>query len=211
MRLRLARKPGRLCRLASTSSVSGTAPRASTKPYRRWRRILRVPAARSSTAGSMPSRIRRSGGIRQSSTACSTPFYHATGTLRTDRTLIDFSLNLGLTVKEALVHRDDDTFGVEMGFTRVSCRAAGRQRHPSVHRHLNPARISETFRTRLRPTSSTSSTPTAVSRTQAVDDEAAARAHQPRAHQPRAPTCCSEAAPHGRYRLVALDATANDS
>lgn len=116
--------------LASTSSVSGSAPRASTICPSAIPSLAADPA--SASCREQHRRIYAiadQSGIRKSSTACSTPFlshdgfYRTTGTLRTDRTLIDFSLNLGPTVKEALVHRDDDTFGVEMGFARVSCRA----------------------------------------------------------------------------------------
>ena len=43
---------------------------------------------------------------------------------RQDRNLIDFSLNAGLTLHEPFLGRDDDTFGIGMGYAKVSSRAA---------------------------------------------------------------------------------------
>jgi porin len=42
-----------------------------------------------------------------------------------DRNLISFSMNAGLTFHEPFRHRDDDTFAVGMGYTKVSSAAAG--------------------------------------------------------------------------------------
>lgn len=73
-------------------------------------------------------------------------FCRAMGTPQADRNLIDFSLNLGLTFKEPFLHRDDDTFGVGMGFAHVSRRAAGLDSDAAAFTGtFNPARISETF------------------------------------------------------------------
>jgi porin len=51
-------------------------------------------------------------------------FARVSGTPEKDRNLIDFSLNAGLTVHEPLRGRDDDSFGVAMGYAHVSPRAA---------------------------------------------------------------------------------------
>lgn len=68
------------------------------------------------------------------------------GTPQTDRNLIDFSLNFGMTFKEPFLHRDDDTFGVGMGFAKVSARAAGLNQDTAVYTGaFNPKRTSETF------------------------------------------------------------------
>ena len=73
-------------------------------------------------------------------------FCRAMGTPQADRNLIDISLNLGLTFKEPFLHRDDDTFGVGMGFAHVSRRAAGLDSDAAAFTGtFNPARISETF------------------------------------------------------------------
>jgi porin len=52
-------------------------------------------------------------------------FIRVMGTPQTDRNLVDFSLNAGLTLNEPFYHRDDDTFGIGVGYARVSDRAAG--------------------------------------------------------------------------------------
>jgi porin len=73
-------------------------------------------------------------------------FCRAMGTPQTDGNLIDFSLNLGLTFREPFLHRDDDTFGVGMGFAHVSRRAAGLDSDAAAFTGtFNPARTSETF------------------------------------------------------------------
>jgi porin len=41
-----------------------------------------------------------------------------------DRNLITFSMNAGLTFHEPILHRDDDTFSVGMGYAKVSSSAA---------------------------------------------------------------------------------------
>jgi len=73
-------------------------------------------------------------------------FARAMGTPQTDRNLIDFSLNLGMTFHEPFLHRDDDTFGIGLGFAQVSPRAAGLDRDTAAFTGtFNPARTSETF------------------------------------------------------------------
>lgn len=42
------------------------------------------------------------------------------GAPQSDRNLIVFSLNAGLNFHEPILHRDDDTFGIGMGYARVS-------------------------------------------------------------------------------------------
>jgi porin len=49
-------------------------------------------------------------------------FARAMGTPQTDRNLVDFSLNAGLTFHEPIRNRDDDTFGIGMGFANTSIR-----------------------------------------------------------------------------------------
>ncbi len=55
-----------------------------------------------------------------------------------DRNLIDFSLNAGVTMHEPILRRDDDTFGIGMGFAQVSAGAAGAR---PGHRLLSPRRL----------------------------------------------------------------------
>jgi porin len=52
-------------------------------------------------------------------------FIRAMGTPESDRNLINFSLNVGLTFHEPFLHRDDDTFGIGVGYAKVGSRAAG--------------------------------------------------------------------------------------
>ena len=51
-------------------------------------------------------------------------FERAMGTPEENRNLIDFSLNAGFTFHEPIPHRGDDTFGIGMGYAKVSDRAA---------------------------------------------------------------------------------------
>ncbi len=48
------------------------------------------------------------------------------GTPQGDRNLISFSLNAKLTFHEPFLHRDDDTFGIGMGYARVGSHASAR-------------------------------------------------------------------------------------
>ena len=73
-------------------------------------------------------------------------FVRAMGTPLVDRNLIDFSLNAGLTFNEPIRHRDDDVFGIGMGYTHVSSRAADLDRDTGVFTGAYyPVRGSETF------------------------------------------------------------------
>ena len=73
-------------------------------------------------------------------------FARAMGTPLTDRNLIDFSLNAGLTFNEPIRHRDDDVFGIGMGYTHVSSDAANLDRDTGVFTGAYyPVRGSETF------------------------------------------------------------------
>jgi porin len=68
------------------------------------------------------------------------------GTLAADRNLIEFSAVAGLTLHEPIAQRDDDTFGIGLGYTRVSSQAAGLDR--DVGRFTDsayPVRGGETF------------------------------------------------------------------
>ena len=51
-------------------------------------------------------------------------FFRAMGTPQTNRNLIDVSINAGLTFHEPILHRDADTFGIGMGWAKVSQSAA---------------------------------------------------------------------------------------
>jgi porin len=72
-------------------------------------------------------------------------FARAMGTPEIDRNLIVFSANLGLTMHEPILHRDDDTFGIGMGFAKVSSRAAAADRDLAATGVFTPIRSSETF------------------------------------------------------------------
>jgi porin len=52
-------------------------------------------------------------------------FLRAMGTPKSDRNLITVSLNAGLLMHEPIRHRDDDVFGIGMGYTKVSSAASG--------------------------------------------------------------------------------------
>ncbi len=84
-------------------------------------------------------------------------FVRAMGTPQTDRNLIDFSLNAGLTFNEPIWHRDDDSFGVGMGYAHVSGGAAALDRDFGLlSGTAYPVRSGETFievtyRYQLRP------------------------------------------------------------
>jgi porin len=67
------------------------------------------------------------------------------GTPLADRNLVDFSMNAGLNFKEPIKHRDDDTFGVGMGYAHVSSRASDLDRDQRTYTPGYPARNGETF------------------------------------------------------------------
>ena len=73
-------------------------------------------------------------------------FARAMGTPLQDRNLIDFSLNAGFTFHEPILHRDDDAFGIGMGYTRVSDRVANLDRDTGFFDGPGyPVRGDETF------------------------------------------------------------------
>ena len=119
---------------APTSWASGTTPRvsptsSSTTPACRSP-IPRATGCRwaiTAISASMPSPTRWSGSIRMRATARSACSPACMGAPQADRNLITFSVNAGLTFHEPFLHRDDDTFGIGMGFAKVSgsCLGAG--------------------------------------------------------------------------------------
>jgi len=63
-----------------------------------------------------------------------------------DRNLIDLSLNVGLTLKDPLPGRDNDTAGVGLGYAQVSGRASGLDRDAGFFSGTSfPVRSSEEF------------------------------------------------------------------
>ena len=73
-------------------------------------------------------------------------FARAMGTPQTDRNLIDFSLNLGLTVHTPFPKRSADTFGVGLGVAHVSPRAAALDRDTEIFTGaFTPPQGTETF------------------------------------------------------------------
>jgi porin len=63
-----------------------------------------------------------------------------------DRNLITFSANAGLTFHEPFLHRDDDTFGIGMGFAKVSGSVAALDKATAFFTNTYvPTRGSETF------------------------------------------------------------------
>jgi len=73
-------------------------------------------------------------------------FTRVMGTPEEDRNLIDFSMNAGLTFHEPIYHRDDDTCGVGMGFTKVGNHAAGFDHDTGFYTGaFQPIRSDETF------------------------------------------------------------------
>lgn len=72
-------------------------------------------------------------------------FARVMGTPQTNRNLVDFSLNAGLTFNEPILHRDGDVFGVGMGFAHVSGQAAALDRDFGLLDASYPVRSGETF------------------------------------------------------------------
>jgi porin len=73
-------------------------------------------------------------------------FFRAMGSPLTDRNLIDFSVNVGLTMHEPIWLRDDDTFAIGLGYAHVSNRAAALDSSTAAFSNsYNPVRHSETF------------------------------------------------------------------
>ncbi|HLI20023.1 MAG TPA: carbohydrate porin, partial [Stellaceae bacterium] len=73
-------------------------------------------------------------------------FARAMGTPEVNRNQIDASLNLGVTFHEPFIHRDDDTFGVGLGFAHVSPALSSLdQDTANFTGSFTPIRSSETF------------------------------------------------------------------
>lgn len=73
-------------------------------------------------------------------------FLRLMGTPLADRNLISFSANAGLTLHEPFAHRDDDTFGLGLGYTSVSSAASALSRDIGANGPgYYPHRGSETF------------------------------------------------------------------
>jgi porin len=73
-------------------------------------------------------------------------FARVMGAPQADRNLITFSANAGLTFHEPFLHRDDDTFGIGMGFAKVSGSAAALDQATADYTgSYVPTRGSETY------------------------------------------------------------------
>jgi porin len=73
-------------------------------------------------------------------------FCRAMGTPQDDRNLIDFSLNVGMTLHDPIPHRDDDTLGIGLGYAHVSGAAADADRDTrTATGAFYPIRSDETF------------------------------------------------------------------
>jgi porin len=73
-------------------------------------------------------------------------FARAMGTPLADRNLIDFSLNVGLTLKDPLPDRTTDTFGIGLGYAHVSGTVAAFDSDTQLLTGaFTPAQSSETF------------------------------------------------------------------
>ena len=73
-------------------------------------------------------------------------FARVMGTPEVNRNLISFSANLGVNFKEPFLGRDDDTFGLGMGYAKVSSGAAGLDRDTQAFGGgYTPVRSNETF------------------------------------------------------------------
>ncbi len=74
-------------------------------------------------------------------------FVRLLGAPQADRNLITFSMNAGLTFHEPFLGRDDDTFGIGMGYAQVSSAAAALDRAAAFYNPgtFVPARGGETY------------------------------------------------------------------
>jgi porin len=73
-------------------------------------------------------------------------FLRAMYTPLSDRNLISFSLNAGLLMHEPIRHRDDDVFGLGLGYARVSDSASGLDQDTGTFGGMPfPVRSTETF------------------------------------------------------------------
>jgi porin len=68
------------------------------------------------------------------------------GAPQVDRNLVTFSMNAGLTFHEPFLHRDDDTFGIGMGYAKVSGSAAALDKAVAYYTNtVVPTRGGETY------------------------------------------------------------------
>jgi porin len=73
-------------------------------------------------------------------------FVRAMGTPQDDRNLVDFSLNAGLTMHEPILHRDDDTLAIGMGYAHIGGGAAALDAATGYYAHtFYPVRSGETY------------------------------------------------------------------
>ena len=72
-------------------------------------------------------------------------FTRIMGTPQPDRNLVDFSLNAGFTLHEPFFGRDDDTFGIGLGYAHVSNYVAALEREENILGTPTPVQGSETF------------------------------------------------------------------
>jgi porin len=73
-------------------------------------------------------------------------FARVMGAPQANRNLVTFSLNAGLTFHEPFLHRDEDTFGIGMGFAKVSGSVSALDQATAAFTNsFVPKRTSETF------------------------------------------------------------------
>jgi porin len=73
-------------------------------------------------------------------------FGRVMGAPQADRNLVTFSMNAGLTFHEPILHRDDDTFAIGMGYAKVSGDAAALDKATAFYTGAYvPVRGGETF------------------------------------------------------------------
>jgi porin len=73
-------------------------------------------------------------------------FARVMGTPLTNRNLVDFSANVGVTLREPFLNRDSDSFGIGLGYTHVSDRVTAYDRDVAASSGAyTPVRGSETF------------------------------------------------------------------
>jgi porin len=72
-------------------------------------------------------------------------FTRVMGTPQSDRNLINFSANAGLTLHEPIFGRDDDTLGIGMGYAQVSPSVAALEREENLLGTPTPVQRSETY------------------------------------------------------------------
>jgi porin len=73
-------------------------------------------------------------------------FVRAMGAPQGDRNLVDFSLNAGLTLHEPILHRDDDTLGIGMGYAHIGAGAQQLDAETGYYSHaFYPVRGGETY------------------------------------------------------------------